>query len=114
MKLLTHNLLQCNVKQCHQFPLDLHIEQMEQVEAAYNEAFMQHILDRIDYAVVQSIALQLNVAIAETKEACSLEQLHHLLLQVEVQQGNMTCSKCKHVFTITDGIPNMLLNPNEV
>eukprot|EP01135_Chromosphaera_perkinsii_P010333 Nk52_evm5s2118 gene=Nk52_evmTU5s2118 len=43
-----------------------------------------------------------------------LRNLHLLLMETNVAQGRMVCNNCGHVYTIKDGIPNMLLCEDEV
>ena len=43
-----------------------------------------------------------------------LQKLHHLLLEIDVLEGQLECPETGRVFPITDGIPNMLLNEDEV
>lgn len=50
--------------------------------------------------------------IADNEEL--LQKLHHLLLEVDVLEGQLECPETGRVFPIADGIPNMLLNEDEV
>jgi len=43
-----------------------------------------------------------------------LEDLHHVLLEIHVEEGSMTCPNCHHVYPISNGIPNMLLAEHEI
>lgn len=43
-----------------------------------------------------------------------LQKLHHVLLQVEILEGSLECPETGRKFPITNGIPNMLLNEDEV
>lgn len=43
-----------------------------------------------------------------------LKKLHHLLLEVNVVEGELQCPETGRVFTIQNGIPNMLVNEMEV
>ena len=43
-----------------------------------------------------------------------LQKLHHLLLEVDVLDGQLECPETGRVFPITNGIPNMVLNEDEV
>lgn len=43
-----------------------------------------------------------------------LELLHEILLEVNVEDGQMKCKGCGRVYVIKDSIPNMLLQENEV
>ena len=43
-----------------------------------------------------------------------LTDLHMLLLKRQVVEGSLTCPHCQRVYEIKGGIPNMLLNEDEV
>ncbi|CAG7850711.1 SubName: Full=Related to TRM112-subunit of an adoMet-dependent tRNA methyltransferase (MTase) complex {ECO:0000313/EMBL:CCA74735.1} [Serendipita indica DSM 11827] len=43
-----------------------------------------------------------------------LKALHHVLLEIHVEEGAMVCANCGHVYPISNGIPNMLLQEHEL
>ena len=43
-----------------------------------------------------------------------LRRAHHILLEVEVISGDLVCPETSRKFPVTDGVPNMLLNEDEV
>ncbi|OXU24748.1 hypothetical protein TSAR_000077, partial [Trichomalopsis sarcophagae] len=43
-----------------------------------------------------------------------LKKMHHVLLEVEIINGELLCPESGRKFPISDGIPNMLLNEDEV
>jgi multifunctional methyltransferase subunit TRM112 len=43
-----------------------------------------------------------------------LKNLHHILLEVELIEGNLVCPETGRKFPVSNGIPNMLLNEDEV
>lgn len=43
-----------------------------------------------------------------------LKKAHHVLLEVEVINGDLQCPESGRKFPINDGIPNMLLNEDEI
>ena len=43
-----------------------------------------------------------------------LKALHHVLLEVHVEEGALICPESGHRFAITSGIPNMLLDEDKV
>ena len=43
-----------------------------------------------------------------------LQKLHHVLLEIDIVEGNLECPETGRIFPITEGIPNMLLNEDEV
>ena len=64
--------------------------------------------------------LDWGVNLPETFEAEMLEDdqilndLHMLLLKRQVVEGCLTCPNCERSYEIKGGIPNMLLNEDEV
>lgn len=43
-----------------------------------------------------------------------LQKLHHVLLEVDITEGHLECPETGRKFPISNGIPNMLLNEDEV
>lgn len=43
-----------------------------------------------------------------------LQKLHHVLLEIDVTEGHLECPETGRKFPISNGIPNMLLNEDEV
>ena len=43
-----------------------------------------------------------------------LKKGHHVLLEVEVINGDLVCPETGRKFPVNDGIPNMLLNEDEI
>lgn len=43
-----------------------------------------------------------------------LKKLHHILLGIDIVEGNLECPETGRQFPISNGIPNMLLNEDEV
>jgi multifunctional methyltransferase subunit TRM112 len=50
----------------------------------------------------------------ETPSDEFLQQLHHVLFEVHVQDGTLVCPTTGRSFPVKDGIPNMLLHEDEV
>ncbi|KAI8390803.1 uncharacterized protein BYT42DRAFT_610082 [Radiomyces spectabilis] len=123
MRLITHNMLQCHVKNCNtnNFPLRFEDAQVELIEADYNPEFLANMLDKIEWDALLQTAVQLGIATlpAQIPENALeneefLKALHSVLLETHVQQGRMVCPNCQHVYNIKDGIPNMLLAEHEI
>jgi hypothetical protein len=51
MRLLTHNMLMCNVKGCstNNFPLQLKATSIQKEESEFNPDFVKHMLPKLDY-----------------------------------------------------------------
>ena len=43
-----------------------------------------------------------------------LKKVHHAVMEIEIVTGNLICPESNRKFPITKGIPNMLLNEDEV
>ena len=43
-----------------------------------------------------------------------LKKAHHALLEIELINGNLVCPETSRKFPVSDGIPNMLLNEDEI
>lgn len=43
-----------------------------------------------------------------------LKKAHHVLMEVEIINGDLVCPETGRRFPVADGIPNMLLNEDEV
>ena len=43
-----------------------------------------------------------------------LKKAHHALLEIELINGNLVCPETNRKFPVSDGIPNMLLNEDEI
>jgi len=120
MKLLTHNMLASNVKGVQNgYPLKLTVTKLEEREAEFQADFLRNMLARIEYGVLYETAASIGLGDqlpGEPRPADEefLRKLHHVLLEVEVVEGSLICPETGRVFPIVGGIPNMLLNEDEV
>ncbi|ORY89640.1 hypothetical protein BCR35DRAFT_300036 [Leucosporidium creatinivorum] len=128
VRLITQNLLSCPSKVCAyptNFPLSFrNVERLEMVEAEFNPGFVRGFLRKLEWDALRKSAGELgNTDLPEqapdyTKPDEVSEELlrtiHHVLLEIVVQDGQMVCPQCEHVFQIKDSIPNMLLAEHEI
>ncbi|KAI9028601.1 Trm112p-domain-containing protein [Hyaloraphidium curvatum] len=122
MRLITHNMLQCNARGCtsNNFPLRIADAELEETEAEFNADFLKRMLPKLEWGALVETAYSLGIDSLpkelpeNTDDEEFLKNLHHVLLETRVKEGKMICNNCNHVFPITDGIPNMLLTENEV
>eukprot|EP01039_Chlorochromonas_danica_P007594 gene7594-8394_t len=128
MRLITHNLLKCNVKgldSSQGYPLKVECESQEEVSVEFNEALVKNVLSKINFQALRSAAKDLAIGdLIHTREDFSLEavegdaallaELHHLLFEVHVLEGSLVCPATGRRFPVKDGIPNMLLHEDEV
>jgi len=119
-------MLMCNRKQCSGgFPLKILLDESKEKASTlepgtFNAEFIQHILSRLDWQALRKTAnsLNLDVPLAYTDEDKGnldfLQAVHRIILDFQVLEGKMVCETCKREYPITNGIPNMLLQDDEV
>lgn len=134
MKFLTTNFLKCSVSDCDtsndNFPLSYdsskcQLSQDENIE--FNAEFLLNIIDRVEWSAIITVAEELgNNSLPKAKPEFSstnaselneddlaiLRDLHILLLQTSIIEGEMKCRNCGHIYYIKNGIPNLLLPPH--
>lgn len=98
----------------------MQIVQQEETSVTFNAEFLTRILPRLHWPAVCTVAEQVGVEglPKEMTEQDSgneevLQKLHHVLLEIDVIEGNLKCPETGRLFPITDGIPNMLINEFE-
>ncbi|XP_014213141.1 multifunctional methyltransferase subunit TRM112-like protein [Copidosoma floridanum] len=124
MKLLTHNMLtsKCLKGVTTGYPLTIEAKDIQVSEIDFNSEFIARIVPKLDYSALYKAAESIGhagdlppqlVEDYETNEEF-LKKLHHALLEIEIITGDLLCPESGRKFPINDGIPNMLLNENEV
>lgn len=103
------------------YPLRIIAEKVEKKESEFNDAFIRKHLERLDYGVLRAAAEAIGEGegLPEAAPAADapddvLRRLHALLLDVEVMEGALECPETGRRFPIANGIPNMLVNEDEV
>ncbi|KDQ58187.1 hypothetical protein JAAARDRAFT_35008 [Jaapia argillacea MUCL 33604] len=121
VRLITHNLLACHVKGCtrNNFPLLFENVQIEIQESDFNPDFLRNFMPKLEWKALVDAARQLGdtslpLEQPEMVDEEFLKALHHVLLEIHVMEGAMVCQNCKHVYPISNGIPNMLLAEHEI
>lgn len=134
MKILTTNFVKCTVKACdvstESFPLKYQNCELVQEEQDFQPAFIINVLDRVDWDALVQVAKDLgNEAIPASKPAvlqdidpdqiesneelmAVLRDLHSLLMETSIVEGEMVCNHCGHIYYIKNSIPNFLLPPH--
>ena len=126
MKLLTHNMLTCNIRGItNGFPLKIEASDVQIKEADYQPTFISRMIEKLEWKALvetaqhlghgESLPLELGDKkdeLVENEEF--LKELHHVLLEVEVMEGNLVCPESGRKFPISKGIPNMLLKEDEI
>ncbi len=55
-----------------------------------------------------------NLSQEELVQPDILQFIHHILFEVVILDGAMVCNNCGKDYEIKDGVPNMVLNDDEV
>ncbi|TYZ59280.1 hypothetical protein PybrP1_007637 [[Pythium] brassicae (nom. inval.)] len=138
MRLLTHNMLVCNVKACADtagreaglrplnFPLRI-VPEMDGVVVAktiFSKKFMLHIMKTIDYAALCQTTRELNhpdvpvlpepIPADLTNEDDLLKLIHQVIFDTNIVEGELVCNNCARSYPITHAVPNMLLEDDEM
>ncbi|KAK6105947.1 hypothetical protin, conserved [Brugia malayi] len=123
MKLLTHNFLSSVFLKgvTEGYPLILSATRKEITEHEYNDSFIQRMIPKLNYGAFREAALSIGEGdklpeqLPEKLEDKELKnELHRLLVCLEVIEGELKCPESGRVFPIRDGIPNMLTDANEI
>jgi multifunctional methyltransferase subunit TRM112 len=117
MRLITHNMLKCNIKTVENgYPLKLQATTIEIIESEYNDVLVKRLLEKINIAALQSALLDISheVEVSNSIEEENLRRLHHALFEIHINEGFLICPESGRRFPIKDGIPNMILHEDEV
>ncbi|XP_076321234.1 tRNA methyltransferase subunit 11-2 [Tachypleus tridentatus] len=124
MKLITHNMLTSkslrgvNVG----FPLKICATEVKEIAVDFNPEFVARMIPKLDWDALCQAAESLgclndlprSVNPNHENDEEFLKKAHHVLLEVEVIAGELVCPETGRKFPINEGIPNMLLNEDEV
>ncbi|KAM4554513.1 multifunctional methyltransferase subunit TRM112-like protein [Odontesthes bonariensis] len=123
MKLLTHNMLTSHVKGVtNGYPLLIKATEVKVKEVDFNPQFVCRMIPKLDWGPLVQAAEDLGhrhdlpgeLVPDYEKNEDFLKKLHRVLLEVEVIEGCLQCPESGREFPISRGIPNMLLNEDEV
>jgi multifunctional methyltransferase subunit TRM112 len=123
MKILTTNFVKCAVKSCDSstssFPLRYRECQLQQVEQDFQPEFILNILNRVEWDALLAILRDLgNTSLPQERPNITIEDiellknLHELLIETNITEGEMVCPSCEHIYYIKNSIPNFLLPPH--
>uniref|UniRef100_A0A182Y2M5 Uncharacterized protein n=1 Tax=Anopheles stephensi TaxID=30069 RepID=A0A182Y2M5_ANOST len=102
------------------YPLKLNIVEKKEVNADFNSEFITRMLPRLEWSAICAAAANIGSDIPSTmptdilNDMETLQKLHHILLEVDVVEGTLECPETGRIFPINKGVPNMLLNEDEV
>jgi len=90
-------------------------------EEDFNPEFIARMIPRLDWPAVCEAAESIGhlgdlpselVSEYESNEDF-LRKAHHILLEIDVKEGDLICPESGRKFPIANGIPNMLIKPEE-
>jgi len=124
MKLLTHNMLTSAIIKGVKtgFPLLIEASEVKVQTVDFNPEFIARMIPKLEWPAVCQAATNIGHLddlpkdLPEKFESNEdfLKKAHHVLLEVEVQEGFLVCPETGRKFPVKNGIPNMLLNEDEV
>ncbi|KAF8104923.1 hypothetical protein N665_0165s0012 [Sinapis alba] len=125
MRLITHNMLSCNIKGVtNGFPLKIVAEKVMEKEVDFNPDFLRHMFAKIEWKALVEASRSLGYAelpedspdatVIESDDESLLKKLHHALLELHLEEGALVCPETGRKFPVNKGIPNMLLHEDEV
>ncbi|KAL0911970.1 hypothetical protein M5K25_017910 [Dendrobium thyrsiflorum] len=125
MRLLTHNMLACNIKGVtNGYPLRLEAEKWVEKEVNFNADFLRSVFPKIEWPALVGAVRALGCHDLLPQDAPNpsaldsdddfLRRFHRALLQLHVEEGALVCPETGRRFPISKGIPNMLLHEDEV
>lgn len=122
MRLLTHNLMMCNRKQCSGgFPFKVVARETKMTESEFYPDMVRSMLGRIEYDALVATANSLGMSSlppaytqSDLEDEMFLRAVHDVIMDFHVEEGDLVCPLCERKFPISMGIPNMLLHDDEV
>ena len=122
MRILTQNILMCNVKNCikKEIPLSLLVEKSEIIETEFNKDLVKKTLLRMNWNHLVETSKQLGEEELPSElksdlleNSDFLMKLHNIIFQFHVVEGKLICKECKREYLVKNGIPNLLLEDDE-
>eukprot|EP00450_Noctiluca_scintillans_P012509 CAMPEP_0194485600 /NCGR_PEP_ID=MMETSP0253-20130528/6555_1 /TAXON_ID=2966 /ORGANISM="Noctiluca scintillans" /LENGTH=136 /DNA_ID=CAMNT_0039325599 /DNA_START=46 /DNA_END=456 /DNA_ORIENTATION=- len=136
MKLLTHNLIMCNKKGVTKgFPLIIKARTLKYEETQFDKDFTLAMIPKLEWSALLQAMENLRAAGSAGTEGLPpdglpqfppeltedlkqdegfLQKLHTTLFDVHLLEGTLVCPESGREFPVEKGIPNMLLNDDEV
>ncbi|KAK4877238.1 hypothetical protein RN001_009744 [Aquatica leii] len=124
MKLITHNMLtsKCMKGVTVGYPLKIQAVDVKTSEVDFNPEFISRLIPKVDWNVLCEAAESVGFLDDLPRELIEnyendvdfLKKAHRVLLEVDIINGELVCPETGRKFPINNGIPNMLLNEDEV
>jgi len=104
------------------FPLLIKPKDIVETQIDFNRDFISRLIPKVDWDALCQAADNIGKSNMVPRAVVSnfegdeefLKSAHHILLEVEVVNGELECPETGRKFPIQDGIPNMLLNEDEI
>ncbi len=84
----------------------------------YSKETVANLLPKLEWAALRSTVKDLGLADLPEAPApesdAFMRQLHDLICNVQIVTGSLLCPNCGRAYPVNNGIPNMLLNEDEV
>lgn len=95
---------------------------VKESEIDFNPDFICKILPKLDWLTLLKAAVSINKNDNLPKDLLPeyendidfLKKVHHILLEIDIINGELICPETGRKFPINNSIPNMLLNEDEV
>jgi multifunctional methyltransferase subunit TRM112 len=92
------------------------------VNSDFNLDLMKKFLKKLDLPALTQAAKDLQIYKFDfeklNEEELSnmevLKYIHHLIYELQIVEGKMICNNCNREYIISNGIPNLVLNDNEI
>lgn len=104
------------------YPLAIEVSNVVVNEVDFNPEFISRMIPKVEWTALLQAAEQVGRSEGLPAEVIPdyendeefLKKVHHVLLEVQVEEGSLVCPDTGRKFPIKNGIPNMLLNEDEV
>lgn len=127
MRLLTHNMMRNNsaAAEGKGFPLkvtatEIRVDQDDAADAQRQVALVKGVLDSLDWPALVQAASEMGLSSLPPQlsqemvnDATFMQALYHVLMNVHLVRGILTCPVTGREFPVVDGIPNMILEEDE-
>ena len=116
MRLLTHNLLQCNRKQCSGgYPLKIRLADVPECTTwidsnKFNPEFIRNLLKKLSWDALRETAtsLSLPLPLSYTEDDLNdnnfLSLVNNTVMNFHILEGDLICPICNRVFPVSQGI----------
>ncbi|XP_022168024.1 multifunctional methyltransferase subunit TRM112-like protein [Myzus persicae] len=118
MKLFTHNMLSSKSLEGVKvgYPLRIVAQDIRISRSEFNKEFVKNMISKLNWKVFVNAAAQIGLGKDLSDKLIDdfenneeyLKKVHHLLLEVDIINGELICPETDRVFPISGGVPNLL------